>query len=362
LAYEKVLILGGYGRAGRAVASALLGETDAAVVLAGRDGARAQAEAARLAGTHGAGRAAGAYADAAQPDSLKAAAADADLVVVCAPLREGLSGVAAAALAAGADLIDLNFSAAAWEALCGHGPAVKRAKLCFLGQAGLVPGVPALLVRHAAARLGRGARVAVAELMRLPEVAAASMTGVLRDLRLRGHVFRGGAWRPDGGARKFDFGPHFRLEKCRPFDSLEMAALPGLLKLEELGQYAAGLGSAFANAILTTWLLLGLNRTEGGARLGGRLLSAALRGAARPPYAMTLKLEAGGRKGEALQWYVGHEDGYAATACAVAAAVAQLADGSARRPGVHMMGHILDPGRFFDDIVALGLDLTEKFG
>jgi len=363
LSYEKVFILGGYGLAGRAVARALLGETEAAVVLAGRDGARAEAEAARLAGTHGEGRITGVYADGVKPDSLKAATTDAGLVIICAPLRERVGAVAAAALAAGSDLIDLNFAPAAWEALRGHDRAVKRAKLCFLGQAGLIPGVPALLVRHAAAKLGPGAKVAVAEVMRLRELTAASAADLLRGLRLRARVFRDGAWqRPRRGARRFDFGPTFGNYKCHPFDLVETAALPELLKLDGLGQYAAGFGSAATNAILTTWLLFGLNRTGSGARLGGRLLSAALRRAARPPYYTTLKLEAEGRKGELLQWYVSHDDGYAATACAVAAAVSQLADGSARRPGAHIMGHILDPGRFFDDVVALGLDLTEKFG
>jgi len=363
VSYDRILILGGYGRAGRAVAESLLVDTTAEVMLAGRDGARAKAEAARLASTRGEGRVSALRADARRPAEWKAAAAEADLIIVCAPLRERVGAVAEAALAAGADLIDLDYAPAAWEALRGHRQAAERKKLCFVGQAGLIPGVPALLTRHAAERLGPGAKVACAELTRLAGFSAASATDLLRDLRLTARVFRNGAWRKPlmGGARRFDFGPDFGREKCYPLELTEMASLPGLLKLEELGQYAAGFGSVLGSAILTTWLFLRLNRTRGGARFGGRLLAAALR-SAKPPFYTMLKLEAEGRKGEVIQWYAGHEDGYKATAYAVAAALRQLADGSARRPGVHLMGHLLVPGRFFEDAVALGLDLAERFG
>jgi saccharopine dehydrogenase (NAD+, L-lysine-forming) len=302
--------------------------------------------------------------DAADEASLAAALSGVDLVIICAPVRERVGGVAAAALHAGADVVDLNYAEAAWEALnTRQDQAVKRG-CCVVGQAGLIPGVPALLARHAASSLGASAKVAIAEFVNVEEASAAASADLLRELKLTAPLYRGGAWRRPGGsgARRFDFGPPVGRRKCYPFDLPELRGLPARLELAELGQYAGGFGSAVVDGFFTIWLLLRLNRSAAGARAGGRMLRALQRRYAGPPYYTTLKLEAEAADGRQVEWFLGHDDGYEATAAAAAAAVRQLADGSARRPGVYLMGHLLDPGRFFEDAVALGVEVTEKFG
>ena len=51
---------------------------------------------------------------------------------------------------------------------------------------------------------------------------------------------------------------------------------------------------------------------------------------------------------------VRHSDGYALTAIPVVAYLLQYLDGSARRPGLHMMGHVLDPQRLLRDMQRMG--------
>ena len=50
-----------------------------------------------------------------------------------------------------------------------------------------------------------------------------------------------------------------------------------------------------------------------------------------------------------------HEDAYVATAIPIVSALLQMLDGSARRPGVHVMGHIVDPERHLEDMERMGM-------
>jgi saccharopine dehydrogenase (NAD+, L-lysine-forming) len=51
---------------------------------------------------------------------------------------------------------------------------------------------------------------------------------------------------------------------------------------------------------------------------------------------------------------LGHEDGYDLTAIPVVSMVEQLLDGSARIPGVRLMGMATDPQRLLDDCAEMG--------
>ena len=66
----RVLILGGYGGAGRSISRLLLQETDCDVVVAGRHEAKALDLSERL-NAEFPGRASGVFADASQSESLK---------------------------------------------------------------------------------------------------------------------------------------------------------------------------------------------------------------------------------------------------------------------------------------------------
>src|SRR6266480_2969175 len=105
-----VLIIGGSGLAGGYIASALLDNPDASVVLGARDEVRLKAAEADLAERHGADRISTVVVDAADPDSLERAATGADLVVLAAHAKQHGEAIGRAALDAGADVIDITSS------------------------------------------------------------------------------------------------------------------------------------------------------------------------------------------------------------------------------------------------------------
>ncbi len=49
-----------------------------------------------------------------------------------------------------------------------------------------------------------------------------------------------------------------------------------------------------------------------------------------------------------------HDDGYEFTALAVVACIPQYRDGSIAKPGLAMMGHIIDPVRLMKDLERMG--------
>ena len=60
-----------------------------------------------------------------------------------------------------------------------------------------------------------------------------------------------------------------------------------------------------------------------------------------------------------VQARIAHPDGYELTAIPVVAYLLQYLDGTARREGVHMMGHIAEPVRLFKDMGRMGAEIIE---
>jgi saccharopine dehydrogenase (NAD+, L-lysine-forming) len=60
-----------------------------------------------------------------------------------------------------------------------------------------------------------------------------------------------------------------------------------------------------------------------------------------------------------VQLAVSHPDGYELTAIPVAACLLQWLDGSARKPGLWMMGHLAEPLRLFEDMQRMGVEISE---
>ena len=83
----------------------------------------------------------------------------------------------------------------------------------------------------------------------------------------------------------------------------------------------------------------------------------------KPPYRVELQVQAAGLKDgrpATMQATVSHTDGYELTAIPVVATILQYLDGSARKPGLWMMGHLVDPPRLMRDMEAMGITCTTR--
>jgi saccharopine dehydrogenase (NAD+, L-lysine-forming) len=371
LADPTLIILGGYGNTGRALSRLMLEHSQVRLVLAGRNEARALAEAAALNERFAGHRARGIAADASDRKSLLCAFEGANLVVAASSTSPVVTTMAEAALEAGLDYLDPQFSRAKVAALQKMAPRIQAAGRCFITDAGFHPGLPAALVRYAAARFDRLQTANVGSVIRIDwrtlDVSPATIDELVTEFRdYQSLHYKDGRWRPMGWVESFrpvwmTFGHGFGRRYTMPMFLEELRPLPKLIPgLEETGFFVGGFNG------FVDWVLMPLGMAwmavspKAGARAFGRLLLWGLRTFSAPPYGTLLMLEAQGMVAGApvsMRVTVFHPDGYLLTAAPMAACLLQMLDGSARRPGLHLQAVAVDPQRMLDDLQRMGVSV-----
>ena len=364
----KILILGGYGQTGQPLARHLLRQSPVELVIAGRSLEKAAAFTALLNAEFPGGRASALRADAASADSLRAALRGVDLLVVAAPTTRHAQTVARAALDVGVDYLDVQLDAGKLALLQALAPEIERAGRCFITEAGFHPGLPSAMVRWAAARLDRLDSAVTAGYLNMGQALPYSeAVDELMQLfqEYQAQVFKNGAWTKTGSyeLRKIDFGGAIGPRTCYSMFFEELRDLPRQYpSLRELGFYMAG-SNWLTDWVITPVVMLGLKLApKRGLRPMGKLMWWGMQNLSRPPYTVLLKVEASGEKDgqpARVQLAVSHPDGYELTAIPGAACLLQWLDGSARKPGLWMMGHLAEPLRLFEDMQRMGVEISE---
>ncbi len=365
---KTIFILGGYGETGRRLAALLMAHTDVALVLAGRRPERAEALAATLNHAHPGDRVRAARADAADGPGLRGALAGADLVLVASSTSAHAGTVARAALDASCDYLDVQISADKLAALRALEGEIAAAGRHFITDGGFHPGMPAAMVRYAAAHFDRLERAHVASViqidwnqLRLGRETLDEFVGEFRGYKA--HSYRDGRWQGPPWRHwlwppRFDFGPPFGRRYGFPMFLEEMRALPEQIPgLQETG-FSVGGFNWFVDWVMSPLFLAGLwLAPRRSARPLGRLMGWALRTFSRPPYGVVLQLEAAGWRGNHRHEAVlalSQADGYEATAIPVVACLLQWLDGTLAPPGLWLQAQAVEPQRFLADLVRLG--------
>jgi len=361
-----VVILGGYGNAGWALARLLAEHTDAVITLLGRDGSKADEAARALAHETGRDVRSG-QADAARPETLTSFLEAADVVVMASSTAAHVPGVAEAALATQTDYLDaLLSSEEKWDALRRLEPNIKAQGRCFITDGGLHPGVPGALVRYAAQRLRDLEHAVVGGAFRLDWSRRAfsheTKAEFVAELKaFDPSVFVDGKWvRSLWRTRPFDFGPPFGRTSCAPMNLEEMRRLPEAIPtLRETGFYVAGFGPVIDYVVMPlcfAWLALAPRHTE---RVGA-FFAWALNRFGGTENGAVLVLDAHGQTAAGparLHLRLAHEDAYVFTAAPVVACLLHYAD--APTPGLWPQAHFVDPVRFLDDLRTMGVTVEE---
>ena len=150
---SRILILGGTGLTGRRIARRLLESSDAEITIAARHVDAGNALAEELNREHPGRRAAAVHADAADARSLRSAFRNHSLVVVAAPTTPQADLVIRAALEEEVDYLDVQLGAGKLSLLRSLATSIQESGRCFITEAGFHPGLPAAMVRWAAASL-----------------------------------------------------------------------------------------------------------------------------------------------------------------------------------------------------------------
>ncbi|MEV0262294.1 saccharopine dehydrogenase NADP-binding domain-containing protein [Streptomyces sp. NPDC050617] len=328
-------VIGGYGAVG-AAASRLLTQWGAGPLrIAGRDRDRAARLAAELNGPGRPAAAEPAVCDANDPASLAAFVHGCDLVVHCAgPSHRTSAPVVAAALAAGADVVDAGG---------GAGEAAPAGRT-VLYDAGAVPGLTGLLPRHLAAAHFDGAHTLTAHtgvLDRFTDTGADDyLHGVLSPAARPLAAWRQGTPRPGALTRRTDLHLPFlpRPVTALPYLDAEAEGVARDLSLAHGDWYTAVDGEHLAAALAAA-------RTARRADAVRALRRAtALDTAGRTPYTTLLVQLDGTRGGRPATRTAVLRAGRVAELTGAVAAVAALAvRRGAVPPGTYRADQALDP-------------------
>lgn len=365
----RILILGGYGLTGRLLARHLLEQTDAKVVLAGRHPDKAEQLAAQLNAGFEGRRVSSRRVDAAVRDDLLQALPGVDLLLVAAPTTRHSPTVIHAALNCGVDYLDVQLDARKLALLQSLAPEIERAGLCFITEAGFHPGLPSAMVRYAATQVDALHTAAVACYLNMGRAMPYSeaVDELMEAFRhYEGQVYEGGGWTNPANYRRraVDFGGEIGVRDCVSMFFEELRDLPGMLpSLREVGFYISGT-HWLVDWVITPLVMAGLKVPSARmTRQLGKIIWWSMQNFARPPYLVALKIEATGeRAGQSVRVdsVLAHPDGYQLTAFPVVACLIQYLDGSARRPGLWMMGHLVEPARLFRDMERMGVRWNES--
>jgi hypothetical protein len=354
-----ILILGGYGATGKPLTKHLLAQTGHRIVIAGRhlDKARAFVDSLHS------DRVTAVQADATDPASLRQALHGVDLLLVAAPTTHHTSAVVRAALDAGVDYLDIQYSDRKLETLRAHEKEILERKLCFVTEAGFHPGLPSAMIRYAASKLDCIESARTAGYLNMGDLQYTEAVDELMEgfVHYQAQVYRNGAWtKPNSWEmRKFDFGEGTGAKTCYSMFFEELRCLPEMYPtLKDSGFYIAG-WNLLTDMILTPIILVGLKiAPKRGIRPLGKLMCWGVN-RSKPPYRVVLKVEAAGQlngRPVQVQARIEHEDGYELTAIPVVALLMQYEQ--IRRPGLQMMGHLAEPDRLFADMQQMGVQVT----
>jgi saccharopine dehydrogenase (NAD+, L-lysine-forming) len=358
-----ILILGGYGYTGKFLAKYLLSQTDTHIILAGRSLDKARAFASELNNPRVDVR----QVDASNFENLKSALQGVTLCLVAAPVTHSMREVIRACIDSRVDYLDIQYSSKKLSALYAAEDEIKRTGLCFVTEAGYHPGLPAALIRYAATKLDVVESALTGGYLNMSNLPYSEAVDELMEafLDYQAQVYKNGAWTKPSSwdMRAFDFGEDVGKRTCYSMFFEELRDIPKIYpSIKEAGFYISG-SNWLADLIVTPLVFVGLRiAPRRGIRPLGKLMWWAM-GASKPPYLVALKVDAKGKRdGKDVEVHarISHPDGYELTAIPVVAYLKQYLDGSARKAGVHMMGHIAEPVRLFDDMQKMGAEVWLK--
>jgi saccharopine dehydrogenase-like NADP-dependent oxidoreductase len=361
-----ILVLGGYGGTGKLFCRYLLKETNVSVIVAGRRLEKAEELADKLKKEFSQNRISARYADASDAESLHKAFLGIDFVLVAATTTKWAMQIAEAALEANIDYLDIYFQQDIYPVLATMHQQIKDAGRCFITQAGFHPGLPAVYIRKGAQYFDRYDRAIIAFAMNARIEESESVLEIVDSIAgYKPEFYQNGTWKIGTykDAIKINYGKRFGIRSSMPLEMLEIKSLPEMLNLRETGVFTTGF-NWFTDYLLFPLMMLSHKVKKGSfRRIWAKLLVFGLNNFSSKEEGVVFLLKAEGEKDgkhKKVEIFSEHDNGYDFTVIPVIACLNQYFNSSFCKPGLWMMGHIVDPDRLFADMQDMNVKIQTQ--
>ena len=358
-----VLVLGGYGGAGSIICKGVLKETEVDIIIAGRRKEEAEEQCKQLNREFSGNRVSWLFADASDLESLRPAFHGTDIVIVCSNTAEHADIVARAAIDSGCDYLDIHFSEAHTPKLLALRDEMEDRGRCFITQAGSHPGMAPAFIRYASSRFESIRKVIIGGTLKIKKINLEAAKTFLKDMsESRSLVYRDGKWQKANGKDnlKINFGPDFGRLTCYPTYIYEMEDIPNRFQIDEAGVYMSGLNWFVDWFAIIPAYLLSVAKNKFTLDLLAHFTVWGVSKFTRSPVGFVYKMEAYGKmEGEEKMMEITtfHTDPYVHTAVPIVSCIRQYLEGTIKKPGLWMMGHIVDPDRLISDMERMGIEI-----
>jgi len=361
----KILILGGYGGVGSAIARRLLMQEDAAIVICGRNIDKANAYANLLKQQYPNRSIDTACADASEKKSLMGAFRNVDFVIVAATVPEHIGTIAEAAIENSADMLDILVRGDVVDKLEKYRSEIANSKRIFITQAGFHPGLPAPFIKYARKQFDRLDSANILMVMKTKFECPESTHEIIYEIgNNKARILKNGEWKRASykDALQADFSAGFGQQLCFPLQMREINSLPEETGVKNMGVYAAGFTPFVDNFVFPLIMILQTMKKGLGTKLCGKLMCWAVNKAYDNKPGVEFMLQAIGIKDEHEQKYelvACCSDAFEFTALAVLACMRPYLDGFIARPGLYLMGNIVDPDEIINHLKEFGVVFRE---
>ena len=361
-----ILVLGGYGGTGKVFCRYLLKETGVKVIVAGRSLEKAEALAATLKNEYPSDRIFARFADASDTGSLRAAFRDIDFVLVAATTTTWAKQIAETALEAGIDYLDIYFQQDVYPVLEGLSERIRAAGRCFITQAGFHPGLPAAYIRKGAEYFDHYDKAIIAFAMKVkiekPE-SVYELVDLVADYKA--DIYKEGKWQVATykDTLTIDLGRRFGVKSCMAMDMVETRTMPELFHLKETGVYTTGFNWFVDYVVFPAMMLTQMVKKGSFRHFWAKALIWGLNKFSGIDEGIVFLLQAEGEKDgkrRTVRIVSEHDSAYDFTVIPVIACLKQYVDGSLCKPGLWMMGRVVDPGRLLRDMENMGVAIQTR--
>lgn len=363
---KSILIIGGYGMAGRALSRAVLTNLDVHLIISGRDQQKLDTFSASLKSEFPNKEHLPIVMDATHRESLLNAMSKVEVAIVAATIPDHIELVAECAIETNTNLMDIFVRNDVLDRLEQFDPVLIEKELVHFTQCGFHPGIIAPLIKHLAPYFDvyESANVAMA-MEPIFEKPDAVQELIFEMFETHPTILKDGVWHQSDYNHTIQakFSPYFGTKTCYPLHMQEISHLNLSLGLKNAGVYAAGFSRLIDYGVFPTAMLIGKFNKKLAEKVGGWLMYKASRKFQKNELRVELILHATGlKKGikkEVELRLIAH-DGYVLTAIPLISLLNQYEGLTPKPIGLHLMGETLINQPLIEDLREAGISIDVK--